>query len=66
MLDNMSTADMAACVKMCRGISRTEASGGITLARAKEVAATGVTAISLGCLTHSQGSVDLTLEWKAV
>jgi nicotinate-nucleotide pyrophosphorylase len=30
------------------------------------VAATGVTAISLGCLTHSQGSIDLTLEWKAV
>jgi len=66
MLDNMSCADMRKCVKMCRGISSTEASGGITLDRAKEVAATGVTAISLGCLTHSAGSVDLTLEWKAV
>ena len=66
MLDNMSCADMKKCVKMCRGISKTEASGGITLDRAKEVAATGVTAISLGCLTHSQGSIDLTLEWKAV
>ena len=66
MLDNMSCADMRKCVKMCRGISKTEASGGITLERAKEVAATGVTAISLGCLTHSAGSVDLSLEWKAV
>ena len=66
MLDNMSCADMRKCVKMCRGISKTEASGGITLERAKEVAATGVTAISLGCLTHSQGSIDLSLEWKAV
>ncbi len=66
MLDNMSCADMKKCVKMCRGISKTEASGGITLERAREVAATGVTAISLGCLTHSQGSIDLTLEWKAV
>ncbi len=66
MLDNMSCADMKKCVKLCRGISKTEASGGITLDRAKEVAATGVTAISLGCLTHSQGSIDLTLEWKAV
>ena len=65
MLDNMSTADMKKCVKMCRGISKTEASGGITLERAKEVAATGVTAISLGCLTHSAGSVDLSLEWRA-
>jgi nicotinate-nucleotide pyrophosphorylase (carboxylating) len=66
MLDNMNCADMKKCVKLCKGISLTEASGGITLERAKEVAATGVTAISLGCLTHSAGSVDLTLEWKAV
>lgn len=66
MLDNMSCADMAKCVEMCKGISMTEASGGITLDRAREVAATGVTAISLGCLTHSAGSVDLSLEWKAV
>lgn len=66
MLDNMNIADMKKCVKMCRGISKTEASGGITLDRAKEVAATGVTAISLGCLTHSAGSVDLSLEWRTV
>ena len=65
MLDNMSCADMRKCVKMCKGISKTEASGGIALNMAKKVAATGVTAISLGCLTHSAGSVDLTLEWKA-
>ena len=64
MLDNMSCADMKKCVKMCRGIAKTEASGGITLDRAREVAATGVTAISLGCLTHSAGSVDLSLEWS--
>ena len=63
MLDNMSCADMKQCVKLCSGISKTEASGGITLDRAREVAATGVTAISLGCLTHSAGSIDLTLEW---
>ena len=66
MLDNMSCADMKKCVKMCKGISKTEASGGITLDRAKEVAATGVTAISLGCLTHSAGAVDLSHEWKTV
>ena len=66
MFDNMSVADMKKCVRLCKGISKTEASGGITLERAKEVAATGVTAISLGCLTHSAGSVDLSLEWSAV
>ena len=66
MLDNMSCADMKRCAKMCRGTSLMEASGGITLDRAKEVAATGVDAISLGCLTHSAGSVDLSLEWRSV
>jgi nicotinate-nucleotide pyrophosphorylase (carboxylating) len=65
MLDNMSCADMRKCAKMCKGISLTEASGGITLERAKKVAATGVDAISLGCLTHSAGSVDLSLEWRS-
>jgi nicotinate-nucleotide pyrophosphorylase (carboxylating) len=66
MLDNMSIEEMKECVRMCRKISKTEASGGITLDRAKAVAATGVTAISLGCLTHSAPAVDLTLEWRGV
>lgn len=63
MLDNMSCELMAKAVAMAKGISLTEASGGITLERAREVAATGVDAISLGCLTHSAPSVDLSLEW---
>ena len=66
MLDNMSIPEMKKCVKLCRGRTKTEASGGITLDRARAVAATGVTAISLGCLTHSAGSIDLSLEWRAV
>lgn len=64
MLDNMGCDMMRECVALCRGISRTEASGGITLERAREVAATGVDAISLGCLTHSAPSMDLSLEWR--
>ena len=39
-----------------------EASGGITLETAAAAAAAGVDAISLGCLTHSAPSVDLSLE----
>ena len=66
MLDNMSCDMMRECVALCKGISKTEASGGITLGRAREVAATGVDAISLGCLTHSAPSVDLSLEWSVV
>lgn len=64
MLDNMSCEMMSECVQLCRGISKTEASGGITLGRAREVAETGVDAISLGCLTHSARAVDLSLEWS--
>ena len=63
MLDNMGLAEMRTCVGLCAGKAKTEASGGITLKRAQAVAATGVTAISLGCLTHSAGSVDLSLEF---
>lgn len=66
MLDNMGCDGMRECVALCRGVSKTEASGGITLERAREVAATGVDAISLGCLTHSAKAIDLSLEWSVV
>jgi len=66
MLDNMTTAMMRECVAITAGRAKLEASGGITLERAREVAATGVDAISLGCLTHSARAVDLSLEWEAV
>jgi nicotinate-nucleotide pyrophosphorylase (carboxylating) len=66
MLDNMDCETMRTCVALCKGISLTEASGGITLERACAVAATRVDAISLGCLTHSAGSIDLSLEWQVV
>ncbi|MEI7900734.1 MAG: nicotinate-nucleotide diphosphorylase (carboxylating), partial [bacterium] len=66
MLDNMTCELMRECVALCKGISRTEASGGITLGHAHEVAATRVDAISLGCLTHSVRAIDLSLEWSVV
>ncbi|MFO7936775.1 MAG: carboxylating nicotinate-nucleotide diphosphorylase [Kiritimatiellia bacterium] len=66
MLDNMSCAMMKECVGLCKGVSKTEASGGITFERVREVAETGVDAISLGCITHSARAVDLSLEWSAV
>lgn len=66
LLDNMTCEMMRECVALARGIAKTEASGGITLQRARDVAATGVDAISIGGLTHSAPSVDLSLEWTAV
>jgi len=62
LLDNMPAELMRACVGQCRGICATEASGGITLSNVRQVAETGVDAISLGCLTHSAPATDLTLE----
>jgi nicotinate-nucleotide pyrophosphorylase (carboxylating) len=62
LLDNMPTAVMARCVTMCRGICRTEASGGVTLETVAAIARTGVDAISVGALTHSAPAADLSLE----
>jgi len=62
LLDNMSPEIMAECVALCAGCCKTEASGGITLETVAAAAASGVDAISLGCLTHSARSVDLSLE----
>lgn len=62
LLDNMDPATMTACVAMVDGRCRTEASGGITLATIEEVARSGVDAVSLGCLTHTVRSIDLSLE----
>ena len=42
-----------------------EASGGITLENARQVAKTGVDFISMGALTHSAPALDLSLEVEA-
>jgi len=62
LLDNMDPETMRECVRLCAGKVKTEASGGITLDIVEEVAATGVDAISLGCLSHSAPAADLSLE----
>ncbi len=62
MLDNMSLDDMKACVRVCGGLCKLEASGNVTLKRVAAIAATGVDAISIGALTHSAPSADLSLE----
>ena len=63
LLDNMSLADMVASVALCKPASvRTEASGGLTLDRARAVAETGVDYLSIGALTHSAPVLDLGLD----
>jgi len=62
MLDNMSLLDMKKAVAMIDGKYKTEASGGITETTLLEVAKCGVDYISVGALTHSVKSLDLSLK----
>ncbi|PWL29740.1 carboxylating nicotinate-nucleotide diphosphorylase [uncultured Roseivirga sp.] len=62
MLDNMSNEDMRAAVELIAKRSETEASGGITEKTIRSVAETGVDYISVGALTHSIKSLDISLK----
>ena len=60
LLDNFALADTEAAVALVRGTDvRLEASGGLSLERAHEVAATGVDYLAVGALTHSAPVLDL-------
>lgn len=63
LLDNMPPPVLRQCVKLCAGICKTEASGGVNLKTIRAIAKTGVTAISVGALTHSAPSADLALDF---
>jgi nicotinate-nucleotide pyrophosphorylase (carboxylating) len=62
MLDNMSISDMTKAVMLINRKYKTEASGGITESSLRKVAETGVDYISVGALTHSVKSLDLSLK----
>lgn len=62
MLDNMSLNEMREAVALINGKYKTEASGGITESILRSVAECGVDYISVGALTHSVKSLDLSLK----
>jgi nicotinate-nucleotide pyrophosphorylase (carboxylating) len=62
LLDNMAANDVVAAVSLVRGRARLEASGGITLENVRALAETGIDEISVGALTHSARSLDVSLE----
>ena len=64
LLDNMPPAMLREAVAIVQGRVMLEASGGITLDTIKNVAATGVDAISIGALTHTVRALDLSLEFE--
>ena len=62
LLDNMSSPMMAEAVALNAGRAVLEASGGLTLERAREVGETGVDFISVGALTHSVKVFDIGMD----
>jgi nicotinate-nucleotide pyrophosphorylase (carboxylating) len=62
MLDNFSLSDLKAAVKIAKGQTLLEASGGITLENVFAVAESGVDVISIGALTHSAKALDVALD----
>ncbi len=63
MLDNMSVNDMRQAVKLAKGKSLVEASGGVKLENVRQIAETGVDLISVGALTHSVRALDIALDY---
>ncbi len=62
MLDNMLPSDIRMAIKMIGGQFETEASGGINEKNIQEIAETGVDYISVGALTHTYRSLDMSLK----
>ena len=64
LLDNMTLDELRAAVALAGDRARLEASGGVTLETVRPIAETGVDEISVGALTHSARSLDVSLELR--
>ena len=62
LLDNMPPALMRDAVQLVGGKASLEASGGVSLETVRNIAETGVDFVSVGALTHSARSLDVSLE----
>ena len=62
LFDNMNIKNLKTGVKIAKKYYETEASGNINLKNVKKVAATGVSRISVGAITHSAPAIDLKFE----
>ncbi|MBV6697136.1 carboxylating nicotinate-nucleotide diphosphorylase [Kitasatospora aureofaciens] len=65
LLDNFTVEQLKEAVALVAGRARLEASGGLTLAGAREVAQTGVDYLAVGALTHSSPILDIGLDLRA-
>jgi len=64
LLDNMTLDELREAVALAAGRARLEASGGVSLDTIRAIAETGVDEISVGALTHSARSLDVSLELR--
>jgi nicotinate-nucleotide pyrophosphorylase (carboxylating) len=62
LVDNMSLDEIRDAVTRARGRAKVEISGGVTLERLPELAATGADYVSAGALTHSAPAIDISFE----
>ncbi len=62
LLDNMGPDRLAEAVRLTAGRAELEASGGLALAGARDVAETGVDYLAVGVLTHSVPALDIGLD----
>jgi nicotinate-nucleotide pyrophosphorylase (carboxylating) len=65
LLDNMTVPEMAAIVTELRDSATFEASGGLTIENATEVAQTGVNFVAVGAITHSATVLDIALDFAS-
>jgi nicotinate-nucleotide pyrophosphorylase (carboxylating) len=66
LLDNFRFDELQQAVEKIAGRAKLEASGGLTLERAHDVAATGVDYLAVGALTHSAPALDIAMELREV
>ena len=62
LVDNMALDQVREAVRRAKGRARIEVSGGVTLERIPEIAATGADFVSVGALTHSAPAIDISFE----
>jgi len=66
LLDNMDVGDLTEAVRLTAGRAELEATGGLTIDRARAVAETGVDYLSVGGLTHSAPVLDIGVDLRSV
>jgi nicotinate-nucleotide pyrophosphorylase (carboxylating) len=66
LIDNFSLEEQRVAVQRCRGRALVEISGGVTLDRMPDIAATGADFVSVGALTHSVRAADISFELEPI